>query len=95
LSEEIRSRLAAKSGDPGKIPHKNEKDIQNLVQVVACDSLAPTKAARIHQLNVQQAQTSTSHIMKLLTIIQTAALLFIAGASVFAGIPDAGTTLFP
>jgi hypothetical protein len=33
--------------------------------------------------------------MKILTIIQTAALLLIAGASVFAGIPDAGTSLFP
>jgi hypothetical protein len=33
--------------------------------------------------------------MKLLTIIQTAALLLIAGASVFAGIPDTGTALVP
>ncbi len=33
--------------------------------------------------------------MKLLTIIQTAALLLIAGASVFAGVPDAGPLLIP
>ncbi len=33
--------------------------------------------------------------MKLLTIIQTAALLLIAGASVFAGIPDSAQTLVP
>ncbi len=33
--------------------------------------------------------------MKLLTILQTAALLLIAGASVFAGIPDAAPILIP
>lgn len=33
--------------------------------------------------------------MKLLTILQTAALLLIAGASVFAGVPDATPILFP
>ena len=33
--------------------------------------------------------------MKILTILQTAALLLIAGASVFAGIPDSGPTLIP
>ncbi len=33
--------------------------------------------------------------MKLLTIIQTAALLLIAGASVLAGIPDAAPSVFP
>ena len=36
-----------------------------------------------------------SSTMKILTIIQTAALLLIAGASVFAGIPDAGPSLLP
>jgi hypothetical protein len=79
----------------GRNPHKNEKDIQNLVQVVACDSLDPTNSNRMPHLSSTQAHILVSSTMKILTIIQTAALLLIAGASVFAGIPDAGPSLLP
>jgi hypothetical protein len=66
-----------------------------VIHPVACDSLASTHPAAGPHLIPAQAHNPKSYPMKILTILQTAALLLIAGASVFAGIPESGQSLIP